>query len=97
MIFAWIMHPWFARDDPVLSAREKGSENEGSERERANERKTTNATTEVDDDDDARVAAGAAACDGALKPSASIKGHKKPLSHRRAKEEEALLVAFYLT
>jgi len=40
---------------------------------------------------------GAAACDGALKPSASIKGHKKPLSYRRAKEQEALLVAFYLT
>ncbi len=71
----------------------EGSENEGSERERANGRKTTNATT----DDDARVAAGAAACDGALKPSASIKGHKKPLSYRRAKEEEALFVAFYLT
>jgi hypothetical protein len=67
-----------------------------SEREGANGRKTTKATTD-DDDDDARVAAGAAACDGALKPSASIKGHKKPLSYRRAKEEEALLVAFYLT
>ncbi|CAK9268867.1 unnamed protein product [Sphagnum jensenii] len=64
-----------------------------SERERANGRKTTNTTT----DDDALDAAGAAARDGALKPSASIKGHKKPLSYRRAKEEEALFVAFYLT
>jgi hypothetical protein len=63
--------------------------------ERARESKW-NATTD-DDEDDARVAAGAAACDGALKPSASIKGHKKPLSYRRANEEEALFVAFYLT